>query len=93
MISATWVGTTLPYVHSLLTILEDIRQCNCTKLVCQNGDTEAKIPRLDAIGSQNVLDSSHLECGLPSAADEDYQLQLYLLSEVKRRRLITLGKE
>ncbi|CAI7655315.1 unnamed protein product [Penicillium crustosum] len=49
--------------------------------------------RLDALGNQDVTDFSHLKRGVTSIADEDYQLQLYLLDEVKRRRLIILGEE
>ncbi|KAJ5496425.1 hypothetical protein N7463_008412 [Penicillium fimorum] len=79
-------------IHNLLTILEDAQRYNCAKLR-QKGYTEAEIQRLDALGNQNIMDFSHLKRGLASTADEDYQLQLYLLSETKRRRLVMLGEE
>ncbi|KAJ5159075.1 uncharacterized protein N7500_008726 [Penicillium coprophilum] len=79
-------------IQNLFTILEDTQRYNCAKLR-QKGYTEAEIQRLDALGNQNILDFSHLKRGLSSTADEDYQLQLYLLDEVKRRRLVMLGEE
>ncbi|KAF7528308.1 hypothetical protein PCG10_000914 [Penicillium crustosum] len=79
-------------IHNLLTILEDAQRYNCAKLR-QKGYAETEIQRLDALGNQDVMDFSHLKRGVASTADEDYQLQLYLLDEVKRRRLIILGEE
>ncbi|OQE37666.1 hypothetical protein PENCOP_c009G05078 [Penicillium coprophilum] len=79
-------------IQNLLTILEDTQRYNCAKL-CQKGYTEAEIQRLNALANQNIMDFSHLRRGLSSTADEDYQLQLYLLDEVKRRRLVMLGEE
>jgi hypothetical protein len=57
------------------------------------GYTETEIQRLDALGNQNMNDFSHLERGTTSAGDGEYQLQLYLLEEAKRRRLVMLGEE
>lgn len=79
-------------IHNLLTILEDVQRYNCARLR-QKGYTEAEIKRLDTLGNQDVTDFSHLKRGITSTADEDYQLQLYLLDEVKRRRLVMLGEE
>lgn len=79
-------------IHNLLTILEDAQRYNCAKLR-QKGYTEAEIQKLDALGNQDITDFSHLKRGIASTADEDYQLQLYLLDEVKRRRLVMLGEE
>ncbi|CAI7656387.1 unnamed protein product [Penicillium glandicola] len=72
-------------IHNLLTILEDAQRYNCAKLR-QKGYAECEIQRLDALGNQNAMDFTHLK------PDEDYQLQLYLLDEVKRRRLVMLGE-
>jgi hypothetical protein len=58
----------------------------------KKGYTEPEIDRLNALGNQDVMDFSHLKRGLASSADEDYQMRLYLLKEVKRRRLIMLGE-
>ncbi|KAJ5355856.1 hypothetical protein N7517_010465 [Penicillium concentricum] len=69
-------------IHNLLTIYEDAQRYNCAKLR-QKVYTEAEIQRLDALGNQNVMDFSHLKRRLASTGDEDYQLQLYLLDEVK----------
>ena len=79
-------------IHNLLTILEGVKRYNCAKLR-RKGHTEAEIQRLDVLGNQDVTDFSHLKRGIASTADEDYQLQLYLLDEVKRRRLVMLGEE
>ncbi|KAJ5207598.1 hypothetical protein N7449_001977 [Penicillium cf. viridicatum] len=79
-------------IHNLLTILEDAQRYNCAKLR-QKGYTKSEIQRLDALGNQNAMDFSHLKRGLSSTADKDYQLRLYLLDEVKRRRLVMLEEE
>ena len=78
-------------IHNWLTIIE-AAQYNCAKLR-QKRYTEFKIQRLDALGNQHAMDFSYLKRGLSSTADEDYQLQLYLLEEVKRRRLIMLEED
>ncbi|KGO66986.1 hypothetical protein PITC_038660 [Penicillium italicum] len=62
-------------IHNFLTILEDVQRYNCAKLR-QRGYPEAEIQRLDALGSQNVMDFSHLKRGLASTADKHYLLQL-----------------
>ncbi|CAG8231578.1 unnamed protein product [Penicillium olsonii] len=79
-------------IHNILTNLEHIQRFNCAKLR-QKGYTEAEIQRLDTLGNENMTDFSHLRRGVGTAADEDYQVQLYLLEEVKRRRLVMLGDE
>lgn len=76
----------------MLTILENTQRYNFAKLR-QKGYTESEIQRLDALGNQNAMDFSYLKRGLSSTADEDYQLQLYLLDEVKRRRPVMPGEE
>lgn len=80
-------------IHNLLTLLEDAQRYNCATLR-QKRYTEAQIQRLDALGNQNVMDFSYLKRGRgASIADEDYQLQLYLLDEIKRRRRVMLGQD
>jgi hypothetical protein len=79
-------------IYNMLTLLENQQRYNCAKLR-QMGYTETEIQRLDALGNQNMNDFSHLERGTTSAGDGEYQLQLYLLEEAKRRRLVMLGEE
>ncbi|KAJ5354232.1 hypothetical protein N7541_006796 [Penicillium brevicompactum] len=79
-------------VHNILTILEDVQRYNRERLH-EKGCAEDEIQRLDALANENVIDFSHLRRGLTSAGEEDYQLQLYLLEEVKRRRVLMLGEE
>jgi hypothetical protein len=86
------LGWNCAAIHNFLTILGNVQLYNCAKL-CKKWYTESEIDRLDALGNQNVMDFSHLKRGLASSADEDYQMQLYLLEEVKRRRLIMLGEK
>lgn len=78
-------------IHNLLTIIEEGQRYNCARLR-QKGYTEAEIARLDALSNENVIDFSHLRRGLVSPADEDWNLQVYLLKEVNRRRFVMLGK-
>ncbi|CAG7960527.1 unnamed protein product [Penicillium salamii] len=79
-------------IHNVLTILENVQRYNRARLR-QKGCAEAEIQRLDALANENVMGFSHLRRGLASAGDEDFQLQLYLLEEVKRRRAIMLEEE
>ncbi|KAJ6007092.1 hypothetical protein N7499_000756 [Penicillium canescens] len=86
------LGWNYAAIHNFLTILENAQLYNCAMLR-KKGYTESEIDRLDALGNQNLMDFSHLKRGLASLADEKYQMQLYLLEEVKRRRLIMLGEK
>lgn len=79
-------------IQNILTILEDAQRHNCARLR-QKGLAEAEIQRLDALANENVMDFSHLRRELASGGEEDYQLQLYLLEEVKRRRVVMLEEE
>ncbi|CAI7671089.1 unnamed protein product [Penicillium discolor] len=44
-------------------------------------------------GTPKLKSKSLIRSAIKITADEDYQLQLYLLDEVKRRRLVMLGEE
>ncbi|KAJ5322429.1 hypothetical protein N7452_010718 [Penicillium brevicompactum] len=79
-------------IHNILTILEDVQRYNRERLH-QKGCTEDEIQRLDALANENGIDFSHLRRGLANSGEEDYQMQLYLLEEVKRRRVVMLGEE
>jgi hypothetical protein len=77
-------------VQWVIGCLEHAQLYNCAKLR-QQGCAEAEIKRLDALGNQNVTDFSLLKRDLVSQAEEDYQAQLYVKEEVKRRGLVMLG--
>ncbi|KAK4916269.1 hypothetical protein LTR66_017029, partial [Elasticomyces elasticus] len=79
-------------IHNILAILEDVQRYNRERLH-EKGCAEDEIQRLDALANENVIDFSHLRRGLTSAGEEDYQVQLYLLEEVKRRRVAMLEEE
>ncbi|KAJ5226847.1 uncharacterized protein N7469_006853 [Penicillium citrinum] len=86
------LGWDVVAIYAMLNSMENQRRYNCAMLR-QKGYSESEIQRLDALGNQNMTDYSHLRRGLASAAEEDYQLQLYLVEEAKRRRLVMLGEE
>lgn len=79
-------------IYNMLTLLESQQWYNCAKLR-QVGYSETEIQRLDTLGNQNMKDFSHLKRGTAGGGDEEYQLQLYLLEEAKRRRLVMLGEK
>lgn len=79
-------------IYTLLTSVENQHRYNCAMLR-QKGICESEIQRLGALGNQNMTDYSHLKCGVASETEEEYQLQLYLMEEAKRRRLVMLGEE
>ncbi|KAL1985145.1 hypothetical protein VTN96DRAFT_8167 [Rasamsonia emersonii] len=56
------------------------------------GKSAEEIDRLDALCQEGLVDFSHLKRGLGDRREEDYQFQLYLLEEVKRRQQIMLGE-
>lgn len=86
------LGWDVAAIYTMLNSMENQRRYNCAMLR-QKGYSESEIQRLDALGNKNMTDYSHLRRGISSAAEEDYQLQLYLVEEAKRRRLVMLGEE
>ncbi|KAJ5081776.1 hypothetical protein NUU61_010040 [Penicillium alfredii] len=81
-----------PAIHNLLTLVENTQNHLCAQLRMQGVD-ETEIQSLDEICNQDMPDLSHLRDPSAEARQRDFQLQLYLLDDVTRRRRVMLGKE
>lgn len=79
-------------IHNLLTLLQNIRERILDQLRAE-GKSEAEIERLSALCDLDITDYSHIKRPLADRAEQEYQVQLYLLAEVKRQRRAMLGAE
>lgn len=77
-------------IHNVLTLLENSRKQDCARLR-MTGTSEEEIARLERLCDEGITDYSGLVRPLATAADEDYQAQLYLLDEATRRRKVIFG--
>ncbi|KAJ5682863.1 hypothetical protein N7462_006028 [Penicillium macrosclerotiorum] len=73
-------------IHNLLTLIDNTRKHMLASLRMRGKGED--IERLKKLFDQDITDYSHMRRPLTSRAEEDYQVQLYLLEEVKRQRRI-----
>lgn len=79
-------------IHNLLTLLENTRKHHCARLRMR-GTSEAEIEQLCTLCDQGITNYSSLSRPLATPADEDYQVQLYLLDEVPCQKRVMLGEK
>jgi hypothetical protein len=79
-------------IHDFFSHLEHLK-LHLSAILREKGRSEADIASLNGLCSKDIADLSHLRRPGTSRADEEYQLQLYLLHEMQRRKQIMLGDD